>query len=131
MVVPSTDALLELLDHQLVPGRLQALWLFGSHARGTARPDSDLDLGVLASPALGLDRARIGDICSSALDCEIDLVDLSTTDPILAWEVVTSGKLLAERDAVAVQQFARRARFAAEDADQRNRMILLAVGGRR
>jgi predicted nucleotidyltransferase len=46
--------------------RLLAIWLFGSHARGEARPDSDIDLRVLCDPPLGI-AARAGPTCSRAM----------------------------------------------------------------
>jgi uncharacterized protein len=106
--------------------RLDAVWLFGSHARGTATASSDLDLAVLCEPALGLERFRLMDSLGRALQCEVDVIDLRTAPPTLAWEVLTSGRLVLEVDALAAEAFLRRARFAAEDAEQRDRMILLA-----
>jgi predicted nucleotidyltransferase len=118
----------------LAERELQGLWIFGSRARGTATPDSDLDLALLTRPPLGLERARLMELAARAAGCEVDVVDLASAAPALAWEVLTSGRLLIERNEPAVMEFLRRARFAAEDAAQRDRMVLLAqvgqVGGR-
>lgn len=54
------------------------------------------------------------------------MIDLATAAPILTWEVLTTGRLMFEGDALRVEEFVRRARFAAEDAEQRDRMVLLA-----
>jgi predicted nucleotidyltransferase len=107
-----------------------AVWLFGSRARGSDTEGSDVDLAVLASPALGLERARLMELVARAARCEVDVVDLAEAPPALAWEVVTTGRLLVERDERAVEAFVRNARFAAEDAAQRDRMVLLAQVGR-
>ena len=40
--------------------------------------------------------------------------------------MITTGRLVVERDELAVEEFVRRARWDAEDEEQRNRMILLA-----
>lgn len=57
--VPVTE---ELLQHvvQAILGEVdpEMIILFGSHARGDARPDSDLDLLVVEAGAFGKDRSR-------------------------------------------------------------------------
>ena len=83
-----------------LPG-LDALWLFGSHARGDATPLSDVDLAYLEDlEAPRRDRtpafdARIYDALSGFLGTdEISLVDLETAPPALALRVFREGKLL-------------------------------------
>ena len=102
------------------------VWIFGSCAQGRATAASDVDLGVLCDPPLGLDRARVGDDVARAIDRDVDVIDLATAPAALAWEIVTSGELAIERDEAAVERFVRRARFAVDDDVGRNRMILLA-----
>jgi predicted nucleotidyltransferase len=115
---------------ELLAGRrLLAIWLFGSRARGTARPDSDVDLGVLCDPPLGIERPRWIDVLSRESGIEVDVIDLAIANATLAWEVVTSGRLVVERDELATEAFLRRARYAAEDDARRNRMIVLAQSG--
>ncbi|HEY2951013.1 MAG TPA: nucleotidyltransferase domain-containing protein [Verrucomicrobiae bacterium] len=48
---PQRDALAKCLEamHRVMP--LRAVYLFGSHARGDARPDSDVDLCIVADGA--------------------------------------------------------------------------------
>ncbi len=128
---PSTQQLVDAVSQQLGARTLQGLWVFGSRASGAARPDSDLDLGVLCQPELGLDRLVLEEQLARALDVEVDLVDMASCDPVLAWEVITSGQLVHQHDERAVEHFVRMARFRADDADQRNRMILLAGAPRR
>ena len=83
-----------------LPG-LDALWLFGSHARGDATPLSDVDLAYLEDLEAPLrDRtpafdARIYDALSGFLGTdEISLVDLETAPPALALRVFREGRLL-------------------------------------
>jgi predicted nucleotidyltransferase len=106
--------------------QLQGIWLFGSQARGAATPVSDLDLGVLSEPSLELERFRWMDELGRELDRDVDIIDLRSTSPILAWEILTTGRCVLETDPLAVEDFLRRTRYEAEDAEQRDRMILLA-----
>jgi uncharacterized protein len=107
---------------------VQGAWIFGSRGAGTHVASSDLDLALLCDPPLGLDRVALADTLAARLGVDVDVVDMATADPILAWEVITSGRLLFVREPATLQAFMRRARFRAEDADQRNRMIVLALG---
>ena len=63
---------------------LDALWVYGSEARGMAGPRSDLDLGALfdhrPEPADLLDAASE---LSLRLGRDVDLVDLDRVSPIL------------------------------------------------
>ena len=109
---------------------MAGVWVFGSVARGEDQPDSDIDLAVLCEPALGLDRAIVMDQVGRSLGRDVDVIDLRTAPPALGWEVLTTGRLVEERDELAVEKFVREARYAAEDDEQRSRMVLLAqVGG--
>ena len=103
-----------------------ACWAFGSRAAGQGKPGSDVDLAVLCEPPLGLERAKVMDIVGRVLKVDIDLVDMATAPPGLRWEVITTGRLVVEHDEPVVEEFVRRARWDAEDEEQRNRMILLA-----
>lgn len=77
----STDEL------EIVRGILQRhvpqhdVWAFGSRARGTARPCSDLDLVVMTNTVLSLDTvAELKEAFSeSDLPWKVDVVDWSTT----------------------------------------------------
>ena len=68
-----------------------AAWVFGSQAREGARPDSDLDVGILfaAAPAFD-DLLRLRACLQIALRFEaIDLVVLNNASPILRFEAVS------------------------------------------
>jgi|WetSurMetagenome_2_1015567.scaffolds.fasta_scaffold740840_2 predicted nucleotidyltransferase len=106
--------------------RVIACWAFGSRAAGKGRDGSDVDLAVLCEPPLGLERTKVMDIVGRAVGADIDLIDMATAPAGLRWEVVTTGRLVVEHDELAVEEFVRRARWDAEDEEQRNRMILLA-----
>lgn len=109
--------------------RVVGIWLFGSYARAQATPDSDVDLAILCEPALGIDRAAAIDHCCAAAGFDIDVVDLASANAQLAWEIVTTGRLVAELDELGAECFVRNARYAAEDAWRRDRAVLLAETG--
>ena len=116
-------------DPAIVGRRVQAIWLFGSHARGDARADSDIDLAILCEPPLGAQRLAVMDRVGNALGVDIDLVDLAIAPPVLVWEIVTTGRLVLEAEPRTVEDFLRRSRFAAEDESRRLRMVVLAQTG--
>ena len=73
------QALTLLLDHsELQTRRVDGVWLFGSHARGTASSTSDVDLAVLCEPALELGRFRLMGDLGGALSRDVDVIDLAT-----------------------------------------------------
>lgn len=86
---------------------VRLLVMFGSRARGTARPDSDLDVGVLLgteTPGL-MDRSR-GEIEDSIeSNADVDLVFLGEADPLLMFEVATTGRPLFEDAPGAFEEF--------------------------
>jgi len=77
---------------------VQAAFLFGSHATGRARPDSDVDLG-LAGPPERLEAQRLDlltELTRAGLE-RIDLVLLDRADPALQFEAVRHNCLLYAR----------------------------------
>lgn len=116
-------------DPAVAARHVQAIWLFGSHARSEARVDSDIDLAVLCEPPLGAERLAVMDRVGNALGVDVDVVDLALAPPVLAWEVVTAGRLVLEGESPTVENFVRATRFAAEDESRRLRMIVLAQTG--
>lgn len=79
-----------------------ALYLFGSHSRGTAREHSDLDLALLLRPGLADQaafdlRLQLGADVSEATGKVVDLVALGD-DLDLTFRILREGKRLYERD---------------------------------
>ncbi len=88
------------------------VWLFGSHARGEARADSDVDLGVLRErgqadePAIALTALDLGDVA----DADVDLVDVRDADTVLRREILCLGKRVWTGDRRACDEEEARAR---------------------
>jgi predicted nucleotidyltransferase len=67
--------------------------LFGSRARGTARPDSDVDLAVEAP---GVDLLTLGAELGGVLELEVDVVDVEDASIPLLEHVVRDGLIVHE-----------------------------------
>lgn len=94
--------LTELLESCAERHGIAAAWLFGSMARGTAGPESDVDVAVLLSedPPRTLAGLKL-DLESElemALRLPVQLVVLNRAPSELAVTVFREGKLLLERD---------------------------------
>lgn len=71
-----------------VPG-LIALYRFGSQTKGTARPDSDMDLAVLArDPIPAIRRFELAQDLAIQLHREVDLVDLRSASTVMRMQVI-------------------------------------------
>jgi len=71
---------------------LQALYIFGSYADGTATKTSDIDIAYLASEALS--PARRWDLSQKLailLSRDVDLVELSGTNTIFRYQILSEG----------------------------------------
>ena len=92
-----TQALLAHLQNHL-PGLL-AVYLFGSHAQGTAGPDSDVDMAVLVPGQV--DPVSLWQLSGDLADIAgspVDLIDLRAATTVMQYQVVTRGQRLWARD---------------------------------
>jgi hypothetical protein len=84
-------------------------YLFGSHARGDVRHDSDVDVGVLladeSEPRLGGPRDDLARALERSLGVPVDVIDLARAPADLVHRVLRDGDLILDRDPV------RRVRF--------------------
>jgi len=88
----------------------QAIYLFGSHARGEQRPESDIDLAVLlpANAARAAGALRLSDTAlalSRQARRDVDLVNLRLASTVFQNQVVHTGLLLYCGDEQARQEF--------------------------
>ncbi|HEV7784094.1 MAG TPA: nucleotidyltransferase domain-containing protein [Thermoanaerobaculia bacterium] len=72
--------------------------LFGSTARGEARPRSDVDLGVLLDPDTPASRREVEAELGRAAEREVDVIFLADAPPLLRFEISRDGVLLFEKD---------------------------------
>ena len=76
---------------------LDALWLFGSEAMGSAGPFSDIDLaGLFRRRPSALDLLEARHALGALLERDVDLVDLERISPIVAMQVFRHGRLLVD-----------------------------------
>jgi predicted nucleotidyltransferase len=92
------DVLLRELAATFPDRRVLGAWLYGSHARGEARPGSDIDLGVLCDEPL--DAVALFDASNrlaAHLGAPVDLVDLRRAGGLLRVEATHHGRALLPR----------------------------------
>lgn len=81
---------------------IDAVYLFGSFARGTARPHSDVDVAVLftETPPSTLDHPAfvLDSDLQELMHREVQIVTLNTASPDLAFRILRDGILLVEPD---------------------------------
>jgi len=98
------DALIEHI-RKSVP-TLIALYRFGSQAKGTARPDSDIDLAVLArDPIPNIRRFELAQELATQLHRDVDLVDLRTASTVMRMQVISTGTCLDAPDEPVRREF--------------------------
>jgi predicted nucleotidyltransferase len=83
------------------------IWLFGSVAQGHERPDSDIDLAVLArSKVDAIQLFELGLDLGVLANRDVDLVDLRVVSTVMRKVIVTTGRLVFAADSVACARFA-------------------------
>ena len=82
---------------------IQAAYIFGSVAKGRARPDSDIDIAVLlrrplpAARALRFRLRLAGELGAALGRDDVQVVILNDAPPLLAHRVLSSGVVVYER----------------------------------
>jgi predicted nucleotidyltransferase len=83
----------------------ELIYLFGSYAKGNARPDSDLDLAFLSSKEIDdYQRFLTAQKLASKLNIEVDLIDLKKASTVFKAQII-QGKLLYAEDKKQKQEF--------------------------
>lgn len=95
-ITPNLEALKEVFRHY---PDVEAVYMFGSAARGRMREDSDLDLAVV--PRTGACRERrlemLADLVRAGFD-DVDLVFLDTDDLVLKYEAVRQNRVVYQTE---------------------------------
>ena len=85
---------------------LIALYRFGSQAKGTARPHSDIDLAVLSHNSIAnLHRFELAQELATRLHRDVDLIDLRAASTVMRMQVLSTGTCLATFDDLARRTF--------------------------
>ncbi|MEY4107575.1 MAG: hypothetical protein RL181_1917 [Bacteroidota bacterium] len=79
---------------------LKGVYLFGSRADGSARPDSDFDFAFLNTGTrlsdLAVHSLRLA--LATSLDAEVDLVDLRAASTVLQFQIISKGRRIYSSD---------------------------------
>ncbi len=97
-----------LVETLATESRVVAAYLFGSLARGTAGPLSDIDVGLLVSDGSEGEAAcarTMDALCRRLRTSRVDIVSLADAPVPLRYRVVRDGLLVACRDAASVERF--------------------------
>ncbi|MFZ3015118.1 MAG: nucleotidyltransferase domain-containing protein, partial [Nitrospira sp.] len=98
------NALIEFV-RQAIPDFI-ALYRFGSQANGNIRPESDVDLAVLACyPIPALRRFDLAQELAAQLHRDVDLVDLRSASTVMRMQVISTGECLDAQDEAAQREF--------------------------
>jgi uncharacterized protein len=77
---------------------IEAVYLFGSAAKGAIHPESDLDIGIVAGdPSLCQRKLDILTDLAKIGFCSVDLVFLDTKDIVMRFEVVKHNRVIYQK----------------------------------
>lgn len=102
--MPKDKTLIQLVALTKDDDGIQAVWLYGSRARGSASDNSDYDLAILFKQHINeplINRIRVQELnnkLSSQVNQEVNLIDISTAPVPLAMTVVTDNSLLLDKN---------------------------------
>jgi predicted nucleotidyltransferase len=76
-----------------------AIYLFGSIAAGDSGRSSDIDLAVLASEPIAIERlARAREHLAELARRDVDLIDLARVPTVMQAQIVSTGRVLRDAD---------------------------------
>ncbi len=96
---------------------IDAAYIFGSRAKGSAGPERDLDVALLLNGIPGPDFSLLSFMSrlERACECRVDVVILNHAGEILKHEVRRTGRLVFERESGKRKQFEISSRKSYED----------------
>jgi predicted nucleotidyltransferase len=126
-VTPDSDQLI-LDELRSAAADLVAVYRFGSTAHQTEHRGSDTDLAILTRQRLSAEaRFLLQERIAARLGHDVDLVDLGSASPVMAIQVVGTGRLLYDGDSAARGQFEDRTFGAYARLNEERRAILERV----
>ena len=85
---------------------LIAIYQFGSQARGTVRPTSDMDIAVLALTRTPAERLlHLAQELAIQLGRNVDLMDLRSMTTVMRAQIISTGRCLKSHDDQARAEF--------------------------
>lgn len=87
-----TEELAAVTDALAAFDGLQLAFVFGSVARNTARPDSDIDVAILAGrPLTGQETIELIETLADVTGRPVDLIDLAVAGPLIVGQALQHG----------------------------------------
>ncbi len=86
---------------ELMREEVEAIYLFGSHARGNAKPTSDIDICVLTVRNIS---KRVKEEILSNSSRRIDISIFWDLPPTIRFRILKEGKLLYKKDEIELQR---------------------------
>lgn len=78
---------------------VEAIYLFGSQAKGTAQKNSDIDLAILClEPLLADARWKLSQTLAVLINKNIDLIDLRKTNTVMQWQIIHTGQRIFAKE---------------------------------
>lgn len=109
-----------------------AIYRFGSADTPFERPDSDIDLAILAPNALdSLARWELAQSLALSLNNDVDLIDLQPASTVLRHQIVSRGRRIYCADRFAAEEFESRALSDYVRLNESRRQILRDIRNRR
>ncbi len=87
--------------NRIHPGEIQAVILYGSRARGDARPDSDIDILLLVNDRRKIDRNKIYDFIVDAelehgIDISLNIYNTEDFNRLARWQTPFASNVVRE-----------------------------------
>ena len=110
---------------------LQAVYLFGSVAKGMATTKSDVDIAFLCTNKVSnLTRWKVAEDLARLLNRDVDLVDLSRATEVMRMEVVSSAQRIYVKDEDVVEAFEDKVYMLYIDLNENRAAILADIASR-
>ncbi len=80
----------------------EAIYVFGSYADSSYRPDSDVDIAILANELQPKEIWNLKGDISKKVNKDVDLVSLNSVGRVLQYEILWKGIRIYEKDAESI-----------------------------
>jgi uncharacterized protein len=100
-----TNQIISAIRHQLP--NIQAIYIFGSFAAGTAGVYSDIDIAILPAKALhnALARWKLSRDIALLIKRDVDLIDLRQVSTVMRFQIISTGVCIYSQDIHAQDMF--------------------------